>query len=132
MSTLGIGLDKYIDSVINVWNAGFRFRCKTINEFAMAIIQNHKFCADSSIGGSQHGGVSWREVNRLDSMHVIISKKYCEVHIDSVSVVAGRDAKTRKCNYNYGTVLNHLMIDLKRWPVILPSNKQGLVIGFRF
>ena len=132
MSTVGIDLDKHIVSVINVWDKGFRFNCKNTDDFAIKMISNQNFCADSSIGGSQHSGASWREAGKSDSMHIIISKKYCEVHIDTINVVSARHAKTRQCVYHYGNVLDHLVTDLKRWPVIIPTSERGIKIGIRF
>jgi hypothetical protein len=132
----GIDLDKYIGSVINVWSAGFRSYWKGVkglDEFSVEIGLNKNFCSDSSIGGSKHPGLSsFREVTRLDSLHIIVSKKYLEMHVDSVSVAAGRDPKSGKCEYDYGAVLDHLTRDLKHWPLIVPSSERGLVIGIRF
>jgi hypothetical protein len=52
--------------------------------------------------------------------------------VDSVSVVAGRDPRTRRVIYDSGKVLQHLATDLKHTPLILPSSERGITFGFRF
>jgi hypothetical protein len=44
----------------------------------------------------------------------------------------GRDPKTGLVNYDLGKVLQHLATDLKHTPLIVPSDEQGIVFGFRF
>jgi hypothetical protein len=136
MRTLGIDLSKYMDpsGVLLTMPNGFRFRCRNkeaTDAFHMALIISHKFGADSALGGSQHPGVSWRENSRPTSLHVIISKEYCELHTDSVSPVKGVD-ESGQCIYDYGMVLDHLVTDLKHWPLVVPSSERGLTIGIRF
>jgi hypothetical protein len=111
-----------------------------------ALIQSSKFGSDSMLGGSQHLGASFREVNQLDSLHIILSTRpdpsmskpsdpvrpTCSIHLDSVSPVAGRDSKTRRIIYDQGKLLQHLATDLKRTPLIVPSGERGIVFGFRF
>src|SRR5690242_17812975 len=99
MRMLGIDLDQYInDPPTNTWDQGFRFTCKNNNCSALmrAVIDNTNFGSDSSIGGSLHSGVSFREDNRPDSLHIILSNRVidhksgatCEIHLDSFSPVS--------------------------------------------
>ena len=131
----GLDVDSYTAGVINSWTAGFRAHWKdekSHDSFILAILSKTGFCVDTAAGGSQHKGMSLREVSALDSLHVIVSKAFLEIHSDSVSVVASRNPKTCRCEYAYGKVLDHLVTDLKHWPLIVPSSEKGLVIGVRF
>lgn len=52
------------------------------------------------IGGSQHKGVSFRECDQADSLHIVLvnpgaSKEKCGVHLDSVSVAKPRRLDSR-------------------------------------
>ena len=144
MKQLGVDLDKYVDRITNKWDstpAGFGFTCKDNNAYTRlrnALIQNSHFGGDSMIGGSQHHGISFREVNKFDSLHVILSTKAdrigatCSIHLDSVSVVTGRDSKNGQVIYDPGKVLQHLATDLLHTPLIMPSRERGIVFGFRF
>ncbi len=81
-----------------------------------------------------------------DSLHIILSTRpdpsmskpsasvraTCSVHLDTVSVVAGRDPKSRQVIYDPGKVLQHLATDLKRTSLIVPSRERGIAFGFRF
>lgn len=143
----GIDLDRYIGQIGRPWQdtpCGFPFTCKDKATYAAlmnALILSPNFGSDSMIGGSQHKGVSFREVSQPDSLHIILSsrpdpndsiKATCSIHLDSVSVVAGKDPKTRQVNYDLGKVLQHLATDLKHTPLIMPSSDKGIVFGFRF
>ncbi len=144
MRMLGIALDQYInDPPTNIWDQGFGFTCKGNNCSGLmrTVIENPNFGTDSAIGGSMHPGVSFREVNKPDSLHIILSNRVidpksgatCEIHLDSVSPVSGRDPNTRKLTYDYGRVLQHLVTDKWRQPgVIVPSGEGGVVFGLRF
>ena len=144
MRMLGIDLDQYInDPPTNTWDQGFGFTCKGNNCSSLmhAVVDNPNFGSDSAIGGSMHAGVSFREVNKPDSLHIILSNRVidhesgatCEVHLDSVSPVSGRDPNTRKLTYDYGRVLQHLVSDKWNHPnVIVPSGEGGVVFGLRF
>jgi hypothetical protein len=151
MKLLGVDLDQYIGVITNTWSEtpqGFGFTCKDKDNYTAlmtALVQNRNFGADSMIGGSQHHGASFREVNKYDSLHIVISTRpdpsskpsdpvrpTCSVHLDSVSPVAGRDDKTGQIVYDPGKVLQHLATDLKHTPLIMPSSEGGIVFGFRF
>ena len=151
MRNLGIDLDRYIGEITNTWSetpCGFKFTLKDSTSFPAllhAIVQTRNFGTDSMVGGSQHHGVSFREVNRFDSLHLILSTRpdpdsspsmrvrpTCGIHLDSVSPVAGIDPTTGQLIYDYGKVLQHLATDLKHTPLIVPSSDRGLVFGFRF
>jgi hypothetical protein len=144
MKGLGIDLDRYVGQITNKWDstpAGFGFTCKDKNAYTAlmgALIQNIHFGSDSMIGGSQHQGVSFREVNQFNSLHIILSTRSnrvgatCSIHLDSVSVVTGMDSKTGQVIYDNGKVLQHLATDLLHTPLIMPSSEAGIVFGFRF
>ena len=139
MSTLGVDLRAYIDKATWMTEDGFDFICKDCGGLSMALIQNEKFGCDSALGGSLHKGVSYREDNQPDSLHLILypgtpgaAGDNASIHHDKVSPVAGRDPRTKKLNYDYGRVLQHLVTDAKKWPLIVPSSEAGLVFGVRF
>jgi hypothetical protein len=152
MKRQGIDLDRYIGRITSRWDTtpcGFGFTCKdraTYMALMQGLIDNPNFGSDSMIGGSQHKGASFREVSQPDSLHIILSSRpdpsmskpsdpvraTCSVHLDSVSVVAGRDPKTRQVIYDPGKVLQHLATDLKHTPLIMPGGERGIVFGFRF
>ncbi len=132
----GLDIDLYTKGLVGYpWATGFRSGWKddkSHDSFTLAILSKKGFCVDTAIGGSQHKGMSLREVSTLDSLHVIITKAFLEIHADTISVAASRNSKTRRCEYAYGKVLDHLVNDLKHWPLIVPSSEKGLVIGVRF
>lgn len=152
MKRLGVDLDRYIGQVTNKWDEaprGFGFTCKdraAYTSLMCALVQNGHFGADNMKGGSQHHGASFREVSQSDSLHIILSTRpdpnmskpsdpvraTCSVHLDTVSVVLGRDPKNRQVIYDPGKVLQHLASDLKRTPLIVHGTKRGIVFGFRF
>jgi len=152
MKGLGLDLARYVGQITNFWNdtpSGFGFTCKDRASYIAlmdALVQNPRFGSDSMIGGSQHHGASFREINQFDSLHIILSTRpdpgmskpsdpvraTCSVHLDSVSPVAGRDSQTRQVIYDHGKVLQHLATDLKHTPLIVPSGQGGIVFGFRF
>lgn len=152
MKKLGVDLDRYIGQITNKWDTtprGFGFTCKDKNAYTAlmgALIQNLHFGSDNMIGGSQHHGASFREVSEPDSLHIILSTRpdpsmskpsdrlraTCSIHLDSVSVITGRDPTTKQVIYDPGKVLQHLATDLLHTPLIMPSSKGGIVFGFRF
>lgn len=136
MTSHGLDVDLYTKGLVGYpWATGFRAKWKdsqSCEAFTLAILTKKGFCLDTPIGGSQHKGMSLREVSALDSLHVIITKAFLEIHSDTVSVAASRHPKTGRCEYAYGKVLDHLVTDLKHWPLIVPSSEKGLVIGIRF
>ena len=86
-----------------------------------------------------HKGVSFREVNQPDSLHITIYQRTpgekgdnASIHLDSVSPVMGRDDKTKGLVYDYGRVLQHIVTDAKHMPLIVPSSGAGIVFGIRF
>ena len=152
MKRRGVDLDRYIGDITNTWNkipGGFGFTCKDKNTYMAlmnVLVQNPGFGSDSMVGGSQHHGVSFREISQPDSLHIILSNRpdpsmskpsdrlraTCSIHLDSVSVVTGKDAKTSQVIYDSGKVLQHLATDLLHTPLIMPGSKGGIVFGFRF
>src|SRR5215472_7614541 len=84
MQSLGIDLDRYIGQVTNKWDStpcGFGFTLKESKDKSSyralmdALIQSPNFGSDSMLGGSQHLGASFREVNQPDSLHIILSTR---------------------------------------------------------
>lgn len=73
MKSLGIDLDRYIGQITNTWAqtpSGFGFTCKdkaSYQALMNALVQNLHFGSDSMLGGSQHVGASFREINQVDS-----------------------------------------------------------------
>jgi hypothetical protein len=144
LKRLGVNLDRYIGQITNKWDstpAGFGFACKdqlAYTALMNALVLNTNFGTDNMIGGSQHHGVSFREVNQVDSLHIVLSTRpdsmgaTCSIHLDSVSVAADRDPKTGQVIYDTSQVLQHLATDLLHTPLIVPSGEHGIVFGFRF
>jgi hypothetical protein len=152
MHQLGVDMDRYIGEITNAWPqtpCGFGFTLKdstSFQAFVQVLIQkNSRFGTDSLIGGSQHHGVSFREVNQFDSLHVILSTRpdpdsprsmpvrpTCSIHLDSVSCVEGKDPTTGQVIYDQGKVLQHIATDLLHTPLIVKGSDKGLVLGFRF
>ena len=148
----GIDMDRYIGVITNTWHenpAGFGFTCVertdgnplvTFHNLTAALIANSHFGVDNMIGGSQHHGMSYRENNQPDSLHVVISKRAdpkmagatCSIHVDSVSPVAGIDSQGGII-YDMGKILQHAATDLKHTPLIMPHAENGTIsFGFRF
>lgn len=151
MKRLGIDMDCYIGQITNKWNdtpSGFGFTCKDKAAYTAlmdALVQNPNIASDSMKGGSEHKGASFREASQPDSLHIILSTRpdpdmskpsdrvraTCSIHLDTVSVVKGRDSNGLAI-YDLGKVLQHRATDLKHTPLIVPSSEGGIVFGFRF
>jgi len=146
MKALGVDLDLYIGTVTNKWDntpRGFGFTCKddaAYSKLMNAIVTSPKFGTDSMRGGSQHRGASFREDNRFDSLHIVLSRRpdptmenaTCSIHLDSVSPVKGIDPVSRQVIYDEGKILQHCATDLFHTPLIVPNAKDGFVLGFKF
>jgi hypothetical protein len=143
---LGISIDAYVQKYTNYWEPpyGFGFRFISKSGYERTLLRdlsfNARFGVDGSIGGSRHPGVSFREVNQPDSLHVIVSKHpidrqsgaNCEVHLDSVSPVLGREGDG-SLRYDFGRVLQHIVTDQYHLnDVIVPSKDAGFAFGLRF
>ena len=125
---------------------GFGFICRDGNQttpytgLMNALIVNRRFGMDSMIGGSQHQGVSFREDNQPDSLHIVLCKRAdpkmenanCSIHLDRVSVVRGIDPKTGVVTYDMGKILQHLTSDLAHTPMIVVPGGDGIKFGIRF
>jgi len=144
MRSRGIDLDQYIERVTNSWDStpcGFGFTCTDKahwHSLLDALTRSSNFGVDTGLGASQHPGVSFREVSTPDSAHITMTIRpdpktgaTCSIHVDSVSVVRGRD-QGGKALYDCGRALQHVFSDLLHAPVIVPSSDQGLVFGVRF
>jgi hypothetical protein len=146
MQTKGINLDDHISEITNVYEVpkGFGFRCKdeaSCTRLRDALMTNSNFAADTPLGGKLHSGVSWREVTKLASLHVslhkvVVNKELVaggDIHLDSVSVVAGRD-ESGKAIYDPGPWLQHMVADgppHAPW-LIVPTADGGIRLGLRF
>ena len=140
---LGLPLDPFIGTITREWSTtpqGFGFVCRDFKGLTEALIMNIHFGFDTAIGASLHNGASYREVNTVDSLHIIMNRRpdaahggeTCSIHLDSVSPVAGRNENSRLLIYDYGKVLQHLATDAAHLPIIVPSSEKGLVFGLRF
>jgi hypothetical protein len=141
----GLDLDQYIDKITNTWSVtpmgfGFVLKAGGFQKILTALVANKSFGADSMIGGSQHQGVAYREDNRPDSLHIVVSQRpdpkmqgaTCSIHLDSVSVVSGIDQTTGQVQYDLGKVFQHVTSDLKHMPMVLVPGDEGVRFGFRF
>ena len=155
MLTLGIDLDEHIkepDGVLNSWANGFNFIPNDWMAFAWALHRSGRFCVPGAditgamdAGRFQKGHPSWREDEKDSSLHVIyhIGKpwstyekviRYYQIHIDSVSVVAGKD-EAGKCLYDWSSLGTHALVDLLHLPFVLPEESKkskSLQFGFHF
>jgi hypothetical protein len=122
---------------------GFGFTCKTDAisiDLEKALLGSKHFGIDTKIGGSQHTGKSFREDNRPDSLHIVLSSRpdpnmqgaTCSVHLDSVSVVLGIDPDTHILRYDTGKLLQHLTCDLGHNSWLIVPGTDGTNVGFRF
>lgn len=143
MARLGIDMEKHIEKIIRHWDQtpmGFEFLCKDHKGLMSTLVMSSNFGSDTRIGGMLHTGVSFREIDSQDSLHITLSTRpgskaaaTCSIHLDSVSPVAGRDPNTRMVDYNYGKVLQHYVTDAKGGKrFVVPSSDGGLVFGIRF
>jgi hypothetical protein len=141
---LGLDLDAYIGRITDYWDetpSGFGFTYKDQNTYLKlmdALVQNPHFGSDTMLGGSQHRGASFREVNQPDSLHITVCRQPDRksgatgtVHLDTVSPVLGKD-EHGFIVYDQGKVLQHLATDLKHTPLIMPNSTDGIVFGVRF
>lgn len=146
MKVLGVDLNKHISEVTNSWEdttLGFNFIPKDWEAFAWALRNSGQFCIDTAIAHKfqKKGSLSWREVNKDSSMHVLLCKgkpytkykkvvTYYQLHIDSVSVVAGTD-RAGKCYYALDQLAKHNIVDKWKLPFVVPD-REGLRLGIRF
>jgi hypothetical protein len=147
-----VNLDTHIQKEVNdggiicSWQnnpSGFKFACKDTKAFMTALIQSPFFAADTGIGQQFQTGASFREVSRPSGLHIIVFKnRYCKeldtkiayanIHLDSVSPVAGRDQATGSVIYEPGEVLDHVLRDLLHSPVTIRRGRRGAFAEFRF
>jgi len=148
--TRGLDLGKHIQTAVNQggilasWNstpAGFKFAVKDLRALNLDLAINVSFAADTSLGQRFQTGASWREVGRSDSLHLVLYGNgyedtlktrldYANVHLDSVSPVAG--SSSGKCIYNGANVVQHVLTDLWHTRLIARGTNKGPMIGFRF
>ena len=145
LQTMGIDLKAHISNVFAHWGStprGFKFTCKDWRGFMKAIAFHPCFGADTGLGQRFQLGASFREVGKEDGLHLIFFKNrmvtelktradYVNIHLDTVSVATARDADGAAI-YEYSTVLQHVITDLKHLPFIVPDKKRGPMVGFRF
>jgi hypothetical protein len=149
----GLDLDRHIQKeaaeggIIAHWNStphGFKFLCKNFDELNLALaLLKSVFAPDSALGQRFQTGASWREVSQPDGLHVIVFKNryvdelrtkicYANVHLDSISPVAGADPSTGRIRYEPGETIAHAMKDLKHSRVFVDTFKRGPQVGIRF
>ena len=143
MKVLGVDLEKHIAAVVNRWDNGFNFIPNDWKAFAWALRYSGRFCIDTSIAErfQEKGTLSWRQTGDKSSLHVLFRKgkpypqyekviEYYQIHVDSVSVVAGQD-KAGKCYYAIDLLAKHNIVDKWKLPFIVPD-REGTRIGIRF
>jgi hypothetical protein len=139
---LGLILTPFLDEVTRVYPPngpiGFDFKCEDISGLFAAVKYNPHFGYDNPRNIAGHvatelaHGISFREDNQQDSLHFEIAKDICNVHIDSISVVAGKD-ESGDIIYNTANLLQHISSDHFNFrKVIAPNSRDGFVWGFRF
>jgi hypothetical protein len=139
---LRIPIDKFIQKITFVYERpapiGFDFDCSNTKELIAHLSLNLNFGLDNQSEVAGHTatrlarGLSFREVSSHGSIHFEISKLDVNVHLDTISVVAGRD-EHGNIIYNTGNLLQHLASDHLNWKrVIAPNSDDGFVWGFRF
>jgi hypothetical protein len=116
-----IQLNNYVSDVDgDPWKdvpIGFHFFCHSVSDFKRDLRNNPGF------------GIAWwrtdlvkdaevfREVSKDGSLHIILSNlpgDRCNIHLDSISIVAGVDIPSKKIIYsrNMSTILKHVGTDL--------------------
>ena len=143
MKVLGVDLEKHIASILNRWENGFNFVPHDWKAFSWDLKFSGRFCIDTSLAKrfQEKGTLSWRQTNDKSSLHVLFRKgkpypqykriiKYYQIHLDSVSVVAGQD-ESGKCYYAIDHLAKHNIVDKWKLPFIVPDRK-GLRVGIRF
>jgi len=123
MAVLGIGMDTYIETaIIDSWESnppGFKFRCRDFNGFVRALYYNQNFARATALFDQIPDGIAYREVQKTDSLHVILRRAHnaeCNIHIDSISIVEGRDSQGQAIYVEVMAVLfHHLLKDKAHW-----------------
>ena len=142
VKSLRIPIDHFVDNITFVYQKpgpiGFDFECSNTRELIAMLSLNLNFGVDDTSQALGHlatrlsTGLSFRQVDSTSSIHFEVSLLTVNVHLDTVSVVLGRDEHGRII-YDTGEVLQHLVND--HWNnhhLIVPNGKDGLVFGWRF
>lgn len=95
---------------------GFKFTCNNRRGLIKDLSSNLGFAESPGWIERMFRDVEFREVSDNGSLHVVFpnnSREPCVVHLDSVSVVAGRDEKGKVIFKNADTIQRHLALDDK-------------------
>jgi hypothetical protein len=108
-----------IQRVIDFWPRpvrGVRFTLSNPKRLMSHLILSHRFCRDTHLGGSQHKGVTWRQVVKAgtEGLHIEITSKSSNAHLDTISPVLGR-APNGECRYSMRHILPHISRELWGW-----------------
>lgn len=96
---------------------GIKFVADSSKRLMSKLIASHKFCEDTRIGGSQHGGVMWRQVVAAGSegLHIgVRANGLAGAHLDTIAPVAGRESNGQ-CRYSMRHLLPHISRELWGW-----------------
>ena len=93
---------------------GFKFTCNNRRGLIKALALNPGFAESPEWIERMFRDVEYREVSDNGSLHVVFpnnSREPCVVHLDSVSVVAGRDENGKVIFKNADTIQRHIALD---------------------
>lgn len=130
LKMLGVDLAGYLFDVTDFWNCspkGFKFVCiddKRTRELCKLFdLAYPKLVKDSFLSSMFQDGVSWREVSRQDSLHVIwlqgkpnesfnnpVVASYFNIHLDTVAICRANDKQ--RCELDWFNVPKHIWKDL--------------------
>jgi hypothetical protein len=117
-SSANIKLTNYGLCVTLLWRStpmGFKFTCSQTDTLARALRFSPRFALATAFFDVRPDAVIFREVSQPDSLHFRLPKDpaaECSVHLDSVSIVEGRDAAGQVIYASDLEVLErHLRID---------------------
>lgn len=119
-----VKLWKRVKLVTNIWSKnvrGFDFIDDKPKDLIKELTLHHNFCYDTRLGGSQHSGVSWRQVvsTGTTGIHITVRmNKKISLHLDRISPVLGKES-SGACRYSMRHVLPHVSKELWGWPVTL-------------
>jgi|GEM_PF-6954869 len=149
LTKLGVSIDPFIKKITRIFKnpapIGFGFLCEDTAGLIKALVLSNKFGLDNKsenigkIATLLSTGQSFREINEVDSLHFNISKVVlartgdnCSVHLDKVSISSAMDENGNVIQ-DVSNIFPHLVRDqFNRKDIIVPSGKDGLVLGLRW
>ena len=114
-----IKIQNFVSSIIGrPWKVipiGFKFFCKDADGLARALHFSPRFALATARFDQVVNGIVFREVSRPNSLHFTLyadPKAECVVHLDSVSIVVGRDPLGHAMYVtDISVLLRHLAVD---------------------